>query len=116
MSSTPIMNAFMQCFWKVVDEKADREDKSTLNIYMYNHPDGHVFVQAYNEYHLFQQLHNEKKLRISDENIFATIEDAFEDYLNEDMHEIVDCMLLNRGYWSDFNYTKIELMKDYDKF
>jgi hypothetical protein len=107
-------NNFMERFWQVVDEQADNVEHKRLYVYMYTHPDGHVFVQAYNEYHLFQQLHNEQKLKISDENIFATIEDAFEDYESEDMHEIVDCMLLNRGYWSDFSYTKIEFMKEYD--
>jgi hypothetical protein len=107
---------FMERFWQLVEEKANSGERSNLNVYMYNHHNGHVFVQAYNEYHLFQQLHKEQKLKITDEVIFAIIEDAFEDFESEDMSEIVDSMLLNRGYWSDFWYKKIEYMKDYGHF
>ena len=109
-------NDFMKRFWELVDEKVSSSEQLNLNIYIYTHRDGHVFVQAYNEYHLFQQLHNEKKLKIADGDLFEITQDYFKNFENEDMIKIVDYMLLNCGYWSDFNYKKIEFMTDYKRF
>ena len=107
---------FMKRFWLLVDENANKSDQLHLNVYIFTHRDGHIFVQAYNDYNLFQQLHNEKKLQIDDEDLFEIIKDKFKDFENEDMIKIVDYILLNCGYWSDFNYKKIEFMKEYERF
>ena len=105
---------FMTRFWQVVDEKANSSENTHLDLYIFNHRDGHIFVQAYNAYHMFQQLHNEKKLVIADGDLFAIIQSDFKSYKSEDMLKIVNHMLLNCGYWSDFNYKKIEFMTNYD--
>lgn len=111
-----LSNNFMERFWKLVDEKAFCEDPIQLHVYMYNHRDGHVFVQARNDYHMFQQLHNAGKLKIGDADLFAIIQDFFEDYSTDDLTKIVDYILLNCGHWSDLSYTKIEYMTDYKHF
>jgi hypothetical protein len=111
-----LLNNFMERFWQLVDEKASIGGENTnLKIYIFTHIDGHIFVQAYNDYHLFQQLHNNKKL-MADEDLFEIIQDFFENFETEKMCKIVDYMLLNCGFWSDFNYKQINFMTDYSRF
>lgn len=115
---------FMQRFWQFVDDRVSESNKEHLGVfehldtYIFTHRDGHIFVQAYNEYHLFQLLHEENKLQmvIADGDIFEIIQDVFQDYETDDMNEIVNYMLLNCGYWSDFNYKKIKFLVNYERF
>lgn len=107
----------MKRFWQVVDDKVSSGENTETNVYMYIYRDGYLFVQAYNEYHLFQQLHDKNKLKMGgDGDLFQNIVEFFEDYETEDIVKIVDYMLLNCGHWSRCSFKKIDFMTDYHDF